>query len=167
MRISRAILQVIATSCLLVACGGTSESNIEKMVPEIKTDVYSDGKGDVINPLGWQIPSLPENRTFVPYEETTSGRKLSVLISTAKVERQIVKLQYSSEGGATEYIVNGVSELRTKSQTPYCYQFTATQNWKDPMKHPGVSVVFTYRDDDGDGIFETLTDRCLTPNWVN
>lgn len=55
MRVLRKILQVIATSCLLAACGGTNESNIEYVVPEIKTDVYRDGKGAVINPLGWQI----------------------------------------------------------------------------------------------------------------
>ncbi|MFT3745501.1 MAG: hypothetical protein QM785_14565 [Pyrinomonadaceae bacterium] len=82
-------------------------------------------------------------------------------------EKMLATIPKYWEDGEITYKVTQISEFKGIRQAPYCYNFNATTDWPDPMNHPGVSTFFSYRDDDGDGVFETIGQGCVVPDWVN
>ncbi len=146
----------------------TSSSHARPAEPTpVAISYLRDGNGHVIKADGWPIPALPLNRKYEPTVLSSRGRKVNgLLFWFMPKEKMVLTIPNFWEDGEVTYKVTEISELKGKDQAPYCYNFTATHDWPDPANHPGVSTFFSYRDDDGDGIFETLGQSCAVPAWV-
>jgi hypothetical protein len=123
-------------------------------------------KGTIIKTSGWQLPvPLPDGEK--KYHATTviiEGRPVKVLNSPFfPQEKLLVKFPKVAEDGDAEYKVTQIIEFTDQNKKPYCYQFFAED---DRPVYSGVTTYFSYRDDDEDGVFETLGQSCSVPVWV-
>lgn len=163
---------IIPVVLILVSCTSiTTKTPSQDQQPAEPTPAVDpfirDGKGNVINTSGWQLPALPANRKYEPTILQTGERKVNGLtFSFMPKVKMVVTIPKYWEDGEVTYKVTQISELKGKDQPPYCYNFTVTHDWPDPGNHPGISTFFSYRDVDGDGVFETLGQGCTIPGWV-
>ena len=115
--------------------------------------------------LGTAIP-LPKGEK--KYHATTvqiDGRGLIKVLNSPffPPEKLLVKFPKWTGDGDVEYKVTQIIEFTDQRKKPYCYQFFAEAN--TPV-YSGTTTYLSYRDDDGDGIFETLGESCSVPAWV-
>ena len=75
----------------------------------------------------------------------------------------LVKFPEWTGDGVVEYKVTQIIEFTDQRKKPYCYQFFAEA---DTPVYSGTTTYLSYRDDDGDGVFETLGESCSVPAWV-
>ncbi len=78
-------------------------------------------------------------------------------------EKLPVKFPRLAEDGDAQYKVSQIIEFTDERKKRYCYQFFAED---DRPVYSGVTTYVSYRDDDGDGVFETLGQSCSVPAWV-
>jgi hypothetical protein len=122
-------------------------------------------KGTIIKTSGWQPPvPLPKDKQYHATTVIIEGRPVKVLNSPfLPEEKLLVKFPKLAEDGDAQYKVTQILEFTDERKKPYCYQFFAED---DRPIYSGVTTYFSYRDDDGDGVFETLGQSCSVPAWV-
>lgn len=121
--------------------------------------------GTIINRSGWNLPiSLPDKKRWHATTVVIEGQLVEVLNTPFFPETKLMmKFPRHSADGDAEYKVTQILEFTSKAKKPYCYQFFGEE---DREVYSGVTTYFSYRDDDGDGTFETLGASCSVPGWV-
>lgn len=121
--------------------------------------------GTIINQSGWRLPlMLPEKKKWHATTVVIDGALVEVLNTPFFPEQKLMmKFPRHAEDGDGEYKVTQILEFTNKAKKPYCYQFFGEE---DREVYSGVTTYFSYRDDDGDGVFETLGGSCTVPAWV-
>jgi len=121
--------------------------------------------GTIIKRSGWQLPvSLPEEKKYHATTVVIDGQLVEVLNSPFfPSEKLLMKFPRVMDDGDAEYKVTQIIKFTDRRKKPYCYQFFAEE---DRDTYSGVTTYFSYRDDDGDGVFETRGDSCSVPAWV-
>jgi hypothetical protein len=129
----------------------------------------------IIKESGWQLPiTLPsplptsQKGEEKKYHATTvqiEGRGLVKVLNRPffPPEKLLVKFPKWTGDGDVEYKVTQIIEFTDQHKKPYCYQFFAEA---DRDVYSGTTTYLSYRDDDGDGVFETLSESCSVPAWV-
>ena len=108
--------------------------------------------------------SLPKEKTYHATTVIIEGRPVKVLNAPFfPKEKLLVKFPKFTEDGDVEYKVTQILEFTDERKKPYCYQFFAED---DRPVYSGTTTYLSYRDDDGDGVFETLGESCTVPAWV-
>ncbi len=170
---------------LLIALSGTSacrqgatnqvppqnaHSSAEIWVNDVRT--LEDGSvitrtpaGTIIKQSGWRLPiPMPEKKRWHATTVVIDGSLVEVLNTPFfPQEKLTMKFPRHAEDGDAEYKVTQILEFTNKSRKPYCYQFFGED---DLPTYSGVTTYRSYRDDDGDGVFETLGESCSVPVWV-
>jgi hypothetical protein len=173
--------------CLLIAmfgsiCVGCRQGNGSEVRPQSARDdaavwindarTLEDGsvitrtdKGTIIKSSGWQLPvPLPNDKQYHATTVIIEGRSVTVLNSPfLPQEKLLVKFPRVADDGDAQYKVTQIIEFTDERKKPYCFQFFAED---DRPVYSGVTTYFSYRDDDGDGVFETLGQSCSVPAWV-
>jgi hypothetical protein len=121
----------------------------------------------IIKESGWQLP-VPLPKEEKKYHATTvqiEGRGLVKVLNRPffPPEKLLVKFPKWTGDGDVEYKVTQIIEFTDENKKPYCYQFFAEA---DTPVYSGTTTYLSYRDDDGDGVFETLGESCSVPAWV-
>jgi hypothetical protein len=62
--------------------------------------------------------------------------------------------------------VVSVTEDADSKKKPFCYRLAASKIRPPGVNGTAVLISAFLRDDDGDGVFETLSARCPIPGWV-
>ena len=135
--------------------------------PHSSTLVVRNEHGDYIKETGWDIPKFAGDRKYRSFVEKQNGREWKLLdFHFSPSEKTLINLPSEASNVETTWRAIGFQELKGVDQPPFCYGITIAENVSDPMKaHGAVSMVYI-KDEDGDGIFETFSDRCLIPSWV-
>ena len=121
----------------------------------------------IIKESGWELP-IPLPKGEKKYHATTvviEGRGLVKVLNSPffPPEKLLVKFPKWTGDGDVEYKVTQIIEFTDQRKKPYCYQFFAEA---DTPVYSGTTTYLSYRDDDGDGVFETLGESCSVPAWV-
>lgn len=121
--------------------------------------------GTIIRQSGWRLPlALPEKKKWHATTVVIDGTLVEVLNTPVFPEQKLMmKFPRYAEDGDGEYKVTQILEFTNKAKKPYCYQFFGEE---DREVYSGVTTYFSYRDDDGDGVLETLAGSCSVPAWV-
>ncbi len=121
--------------------------------------------GTIIKQPGWQLPlKMPDKKKWHATTVVIDGNLVEVLNTPFFPEHKLMmKFPRHAQDGDAEYKVTQILEFTNKAKKPYCYQFFGEE---DREPYSGVTTYFSYRDDDGDGIFETLGQSCSVPAWV-
>jgi hypothetical protein len=121
--------------------------------------------GTIIKQSGWRLPlPMPEKKKWHATTVVIDGKLVEVLNTPFFPEQKLMmKFPRHAEDGDAGYKVTQILEFTNKAKKPYCYQFFGEE---DREIYSGVTTYFSYRDDDGDGIFETLDASCSVPAWV-
>lgn len=121
--------------------------------------------GTIIKKDGWKLPlPMPEKKKWHATTVVIDGQLVEVLNTPFfPAAKLMMKFPRHAQDGDAEYKVTQILELTNKSKKPYCYQFFGED---DVPTYSGVTNYRSYRDDDGDGIFETLGESCSVPAWV-
>jgi len=120
----------------------------------------------IIKKEGWQLPiSLPEEGKYHATTVVLEGRGLVKVLNRPffPPEKLMVKFPKWTGDGDVEYKVTQIIKFTDERKKPYCYQFFAED---DTPVYSGTTTYLSYRDDDGDGVFETLGESCSVPAWV-
>lgn len=120
----------------------------------------------LIKASGWQLPiALPEEKKYHATTVVIEERGLVTVLNRPffPPEKLLVKFPKWSGDGDIEYKVTQIIEFLDERKKPYCYQFFAEE---DLPVYSGRTTYLSHRDDDGDGIFETLGESCSVPAWV-
>jgi len=119
----------------------------------------------IIKASGWQLPiSLPEEKKYHATTVVIEGRLVKVLNRPFfPPEKLLVRFPKFAGDGDVEYKVTQIIEFTDQRKKPYCYQFFAED---DRPVYSGTTTYLSYRDDDGDSVFETLGESCSVPAWV-
>jgi hypothetical protein len=120
----------------------------------------------IINASGWQLPvSLPVEEKYHATTVVLEGRGLVKVLNQPffPTEKLLMKFPKFAGDGDVEYKVTQIIKFTDERKKPYCYQFFAED---DQPVYSGVTTYLSYRDDDGDGVFETLGETCSVPAWV-
>ena len=121
-------------------------------------------QGTIIKGSGWQLPvTLPNEKRYHATTVVIDDRMVKVLNSPYFPEAKLLVKFPKLEDGDAQYKVTQVLEFTDERKKPYCYQFFGED---DRPVYSGVTTYVSYRDDDGDGVFETLGQSCLVPAWV-
>ncbi len=148
----------------------TSQGNAEVWINDTRT--LEDGsvitrtdKGTIIKKDGWNLPvPLPNDKQYHATTVVIEGRQVTVLnFPFLPQENLLVKFPRLADDGDAQYKVTQIIEFTDQRKKPYCYQFFAED---DRPVYSGVTTYVSYRDDDGDGVFETLGQSCSVPAWV-
>ncbi len=177
------------TLCLLIAllgsiCVGCRQGDSGEVPPQTALDkaavwindtrTLEDGSiitrtkdGTIIKTSGWQLPvPLPGEKKYHATTVVIEGRGLVKVLNSPffPEEKLMVKFPRAAEDGDAQYKVTQIIEFTDQSKKPYCYQFFGED---DQPVYSGVTTYLSYRDDDGDGVFETLAGQsCSVPAWV-
>ena len=121
----------------------------------------------IIKDSGWELP-IPLPKEEKKYHATTvqiEGRGGVKVLNRPffPPEKLLVKFPKWTGDGDVEYKVTQILEFTDQRKKPYCYQFFAEA---DTPVYSGTTTYLSYRDDDGDGVFETLGESCSVPAWV-
>ena len=138
-------------------------------MPEDGSAIVRTGNREVIKKSGWQLPiTLPAEKQYHATTLVYAGRNVTVLNSPFfPEEKPVVRAPKLLEDGEIEYKVSQIIEFTDERKKPYCYQLFVSHDQSDlGNPHSGVPTFISYRDDDGDGIFETLGASCTVPEWV-
>lgn len=121
--------------------------------------------GTIIKASGWQLPvELPNKKKYHATTVVIEVRQVKVLNSPYfPAEKLLVKFPRVAEDGDVQYKVTQIIEFTDERKVPYCYQFFGED---DRPIYSGVTTYVSYRDDDGDGVFETMGQSCSVPAWV-
>ena len=120
----------------------------------------------IIKESGWQLPvTLPEEKKYHATTVQIEGRGLVKVLNRPffPPEKLLVNFPKWTGDGDVEYKVTQIIEFTDQTKKPYCYQFFAEA---DTPVYSGTTTYLSYRDDDGDGVFETLGESCSVPAWV-
>lgn len=137
--------------------------------PEDGSAIIRTEKGTVIKKSGWQLPILlPKDKQYHATTVIVEGRHVEVLNSPLiPEEKPLVRMPNLVQDGEAEYEINQIIEFTDSRRRPYCYQlFASPQHPESVNTQPVAPTFFSYLDDDGDGIFETLEATCRVPDWV-
>jgi len=121
----------------------------------------------IIKASGWELPiAFPKDEK--KYHATTvqlEGRGGVKVLNQPffPPEKLLIKFPKWTGDGDVEYKVTQIIKFTDQNKKPYCYQFFAEA---DTPVYSGNTTYLSYRDDDGDGIFETLGESCSVPAWV-
>jgi hypothetical protein len=121
--------------------------------------------GTILRKEGWQLPvPLPTEKKYHATTVIIEGRPVKVLNSPFfPEEKLLMKFPKVAEDGDAQYKVTQIIEFTDEHKKPYCYQFFGED---DRPVYSGTTTYLSYRDDDGDGVFETLGQSCSVPAWV-
>ena len=121
--------------------------------------------GTIIKQTGWKLPiPMPEKKKWHATTVVIEGKLVEVLNTPYFPEQKLLmKFPRHAEDGDAEYKVTQILEFTNKGKKPYCYQFFGEA---DEPVYSGVTTYFSYRDDNADGVFETLAGSCSVPAWV-
>ncbi len=133
----------------------------------IATPVEVPQNRTIIKESGWQLP-IPFPKEEKKYHATTvviEGRGLVKVLNRPffPPEKLMVRFPKWAGDGDAEYKVTQILEFTDERKKPYCYQFFAEA---DTPVYSGTTTHLSYRDDNGDGVFETLGESCSVPAWV-
>lgn len=120
----------------------------------------------IIKESGWELPiPLPKAEKYTTTTVSLEGRGLVKVLNRPffPPEKLLVKFPKWAGDGDVEYKVTQIIKFTDQKKKPYCYQFYAE---KDEPVYSGNTTYLSYRDDDGDGVFETLGESCSVPVWV-
>jgi len=121
-------------------------------------------KGTIIKASGWKLPvPLPDGKQYHATTIIIEGRPVKVLNSPYFPEEKLMVKFPKLEDGDALHKVTQIIEFTDERKKPYCYQFFGED---DRPVYSGVTIYYSYRDDDGDGLFETLGQSCSVPAWV-
>lgn len=126
----------------------------------------------IIKESGWELPKplpspLPKEEN--KYHATTVQSESQGLVEVLNrplfpSEKLLMKFPKWSGDGEVEYKITQILEMTDQNKKPYCYQFFAEA---DTPVYSGTTTYLSYRDDDGDGLLETLAEGvCSVPKWV-
>jgi hypothetical protein len=121
--------------------------------------------GTIFRESGWQLPlPMPEKKKWHATTVAIDGNLVEVLNTPFFPEQKLMmRFPRHADDGDDEYKVTQILEFTNKAKKPYCYQFFGEE---DREVYSGVTTYFSYRDEDGDGVFETLAGSCSVPAWV-
>ena len=121
----------------------------------------------IIKESGWELPTtLPEDEKYHATTVQIEGRALVKVLNQPffPPEKLLVKFPKWNGDGDVEYKVTQIIKFTDERKKPYCYQFFAEA---DTPVYSGTTTYLSYRDDDGDGIFETLGESSRYPRGSN
>lgn len=124
----------------------------------------------IIKAEGWKLPvpltanTKDEKRYFATTVQLERGLVKVLNRPFFPPEKLLVKFPKWTGDGDVEYKVTQIIENTDQNKKPYCYQFFAED---DTPVYSGTTTYLSYRDDDGDGVFERLVGGvCSVPDWV-
>jgi len=149
---------------------GAATAKASREAPQDGSPMLRTENRTVIKKSGWELPiSLPNERQYHATTVRIEGRGLIEVLNSPffPQEKLVVKTPKFWEDGDIEYQISQIIEFTDIRKKPYCYQLFVTYDQPDlENARSGVPTFFSYRDDDGDGVFETLGEGCQVPNWV-
>jgi hypothetical protein len=162
------ILLVALFGSVLMGCRQAENNNVPPLAaaaPSTPAEVSQNRM--IIKASGWQLPiSLPEEEKYHATTVVLEGRGLVKVLNQPffPKEKLLMKFPKFAGDGDVEYKVTQIIKFTDQRKKPYCYQFFAED---DQPVYSGVTTYLSFRDDDGDGVFETLADEgCSVPLWV-
>lgn len=167
-------LKMFALAVAIVGCGSGDPTTTTASGP----DVRGQNTPTVIPPTirrlengktfvradGWPIPSLgeAEREEFATSIMTSDGRSVEVhstVIRTDPLPLYVENPLYLIDIGAEKIRINKVKEYRTSAGV-FCYRFLANDAIVDEntnkLRTRGALYPYSYYDEDGDGVFESL-----------
>ena len=156
-------VQIIFLSIILtISCESRQATSVTQISAEPTTDisrlVVRNDKGDFIKKSGWDIPTFPAEKKYKPFQSKQGGRDLELLaFSFSTSENALITLPSWGNESETTWKVHSFEEFKSEGQSPFCYGVTIGSG--------PLSIVY-FKDEDGDGIFETYSNKCFVPAWV-
>ena len=148
-------------------CAGCRQAERNEVPPQAAaTPAEVSQNRTIIKESGWELPiALPEDKKFHATTVQIEGRGLVKVLNQPffPPEKLLVKFPKWTGDEDVEYKVTQIIKFTDQSKKPYCYQFFAEA---DTPVYSGTTTYLSYRDDDGDGVFETLGESCSVPTWV-
>jgi hypothetical protein len=160
------LLCLCLLGCLRANTEFTTEPSTQQPTPV--TSPTKNEKGELINPTGWSLPELPKNRTFKASTVSSENSEVHILSSYSSMKLQRFTEPYNALGSSGWGRLHSVTEYLSSSRKPYCYRLAAETDWSNENERVGALMVVSISDNDGDGIFETLSGKagCPVPDWV-
>lgn len=157
---------------LLCACGTQKAAELEPQAPALltsqpQTKITKNADGNYINPDGWQVPALPVNRKYESTLLKSGDRKVRVLSYYYSPKGKLLLESLYAVMNIPDFgDVMSITEQADSKKKAFCYRIAATRIMPPGTNGTGILVVAFLRDDDGDGVFETLASGCPIPGWV-
>ena len=166
------ILLIALYGSICLGCRQAEHNDVPPQAAATPTPTEVPQNRTIIKASGWELPNplpspLPNEEK--KYHATTvqiEGRGLVKVLNRPLFppEKLLMKFPKWTGDGDVEYKVTQILEFTDQRKKPYCYQFFGEDvEWP---KYSGITTYFSYRDDDGDGVFETLGESCSVPAWV-
>ncbi len=136
-------------------------------VPE--TEYVKTGSGQFIKKSGWEIPHSKPGKNPPKTQRIQIGHQWAIQVRTdvSPDDKISIKVPSSVDRSMLDYAVSVITEISGEGgQKPFCYQLKVTRILPGSGNAEGMPTFISFLDDDGDGNFETLTDRCTVPGWV-
>jgi hypothetical protein len=158
----------LLTALLGYICLGCRQAERNDVPPQAAATATAEGPKNrtIIKESGWELPILlPEDKKYHATTVQIEGRGLVKVLNQPffPPEKLLVKFPKWTGDGDVEYKVTQLIKFTDVRKKPYCYQFFAEA---DQPVYSGITTYLSHRDDDGDGIFETLGESCSVPAWV-
>jgi len=164
------VIALLGSICLGCRQAERNDVTLQAAATPARTPAQTPQNRTIIKNDGWQLPiSLtPDDKGEKKYHATTvvlEGRGLVKVLNRPffPPEKLLVKFPRWAGDGDVEYKVTQIIEFTDQRKKPYCYQFFAED---DRPVYSGTTTYLSYRDDDGDSVFETLGESCSVPAWV-
>lgn len=156
------ILMIALAGTIYLGCRQADQNTV---LPQGDPTLVRTANRTIIKQSGWQLPvTLPEAEKYHATTVIIDERPVNVLnFPFFPTEKLLMRFPKFTEAGEVEYKVTQILAFTDERKKPYCYQFFAEE---DREVYSGTTTYFSYRDDDGDGVFETLGESCTVPAWV-
>jgi hypothetical protein len=157
-------LLVALFGTIFVGCRKAEHNDVSPQAAATPAEVSQNRT--IIKESGWELPmSLPEDKKYHATTVQMEGRGLVKVLNQPffPPEKLLVKFPKWAGDGEVEYKVTQIIKFTDERKKPYCYQFFAEE---DRPVYSGTTTYLSHRDDDGDGVFETLGESCSVPAWV-
>lgn len=163
------IILIALLGCICLGCRQAERSDVQPQAAATPgaTATELPQNRTIIKESGWELPiTLPKevekwHATTVQIEGRGGIKVLNRPFFPP--EKLLVKFPKWTGDGDVEYKVTQILEMTDQKKRPYCYQFFAEA---DTPVYSGTTTNLSYRDDNGDGVFETLGESCSVPAWV-
>ncbi len=158
------------SSFIFAGCNAqtTNVSSVdENSTPPINQASEQSGRR-LVRASGWPIPSLPEKKYIKSRIDHTEGKEITSFTAYYRMGLIRFKEPFDALGLSRWGRLDSVTEFLSADKKPFCYTLTAETDWEQSNQRVGALIKIYILDSDGDGVFETLSDRhiCQAPEWV-
>ena len=162
----KGVLVLLVAMFGIVSLGCREAERTEVPPPATATPAETPQNRTIIKASGWQLPiELPKAEKYYATTVQIEGRGLVKVLNRPffPPEKLMVNFPKWTGDGDVEYKVTQILEMTDQREKTYCYQFFGEA---DTPVYSGTTTYLSYRDDDGDGVFETFGESCSVPVWV-